>query len=329
MMSKPIGDFLKFNSRVYMEHEVLIKRKKIKRIKKINAPFGYFGSKNKIAMQLCNDLPPHNCWVEAFCGSAALTLRKEPAPIEVINDIDNEIFNLFQQLRNNHEALCRLIELTPYAEQELIHSRIPTNNMSDLERARRFLVQSMMAINGVFGEAKGGFSYSDSYSRNGQDARVNRWNNLPDRLIHVVNRLKKVRIENKDALKLLTKYVRRPATLVYLDPPYLGNRANGYSIDANDESFHRKLLELSNSAICMIFISGYENELYDSILTENNGWKKKEIRTTTKNTKGHALERTEVIWMNKFYVAALETKQISIEFTSNEITDGKVNPERK
>ena len=66
--------------------------------KKINVPFGYFGSKNKIALQLCSDLPPHNCWVEAFCGSAALTLRKEAAPIEIINDIDGDIINLFRQL---------------------------------------------------------------------------------------------------------------------------------------------------------------------------------------------------------------------------------------
>src|SRR5215217_6216419 len=118
--------------------------------KKINAPFGYFGSKNKIALQLCSELPPHNCWVEAFCGSAALTLRKAPAPIEVINDIDDEIVNFFTQLRNNYDALCNAIELTPYAEQELNLARIHQEGLSDLERARRFLVQSMMAINGLF-----------------------------------------------------------------------------------------------------------------------------------------------------------------------------------
>ena len=66
--------------------------------KKISPPFGYFGSKNKIALALCGNLPPHNCWVEAFCGSAAVTLRKKPAPIEIINDVDSEIINLFEQL---------------------------------------------------------------------------------------------------------------------------------------------------------------------------------------------------------------------------------------
>ncbi len=170
--------------------------------RKINAPFGYFGSKNKIALQLCTHLPPHNCWVEAFCGSAALTLRKTPSPIEVINDLDDEIVNFFEQLRNNFKALNKAIELTPYSEMEFFNARIEAESMNNLERARRFLVQSMMAINGVFGDDKGGFSYSDSYTRNGHEARVNKWINLPNRLSLVVDRLKEVRIENKDANSL-------------------------------------------------------------------------------------------------------------------------------
>jgi len=301
---------------------------KQKKTKKINPPFGYFGSKNKIAMQLCSDLPPHNCWVEAFCGSAALTLRKEPAPIEIINDIDNEIVNLFDQVRNNHEALCNFIELTPYAENELINARIKVEGLSNLERARRFLIQSMMAINGLFGEAKGGFSYSDSYSRSGHDARVNRWINLPERLKLVVSRLKKVRVENKDALKLLKRYINRPATLIYLDPPYLGKRTNGYNKDVNDDEYHRKLLELSNRAKCMIFISGYENKLYDSILSKKNGWQKKMIETITKDSKGQSHNRTEVVWMNRHYLNALKSQEIPVEFTKKEREQGKVNPER-
>src|SRR5882724_6989302 len=232
--------------------------------KKINTPFGYFGSKNKIALKLCSKLPPHNCWVEAFCGSASLTLRKKPAPIEVINDIDDEIVNVFKQLRTNQKKLCEQISLTPYSEKELEKARIKrfTNNISKLEKARLFLIQSMMAINGVFGKERGGFSYSDSYSRNGKDARVNRWYNLPDRLVPVADRLKSVRVTNENAKNLLKKYLYRPATLLYLDPPYFTERTNGYTKEANDEKFHKDLLKLANKSNCMIFISGYESDLY-------------------------------------------------------------------
>jgi len=301
---------------------------KKKKEKKINAPFGYFGSKNKIAFELCGDLPPHNCWVEAFCGSAVLTLRKKSAPIEIINDIDSEIYNFFKQLRNHHDELIKSIELTPYAEEELLRAREEKQERSELERARCFLIQSMMAINGLFGKEKGGFSYSDSYSRNGHDARVNRWNNLPERLKQVVERLKKVRIENKDALKIVKRYINRPATLIYLDPPYLGDRTSGYSSDANCEKFHLKLLELANTANCMIFISGYDSELYNSILSPENGWQSKTIKTTTKGSKGKSYLRTEVVWMNRHYLHALETQIVPVKLTPKEQKEGKLNPEK-
>lgn len=295
---------------------------------RISPPFGYFGSKNRIALRLCKDLPPHNCWVEAFCGSAAMTLAKEAAPIEVINDIDKEIINLFRQLRNNSEELLRVLNFTPYAAQELYDARIKDEGDTDLERARKFIIQSMMAINGSFGRDRGGFSTSHSYTRNNTEARVNRWNNLPERLEKVIERLKRVRIENKDARRLLQKYVNRPATLVYLDPPYFADRTNGYNIDANDEEFHKALLTLANEANCMIFISGYESDLYNSQLTEENGWKKKKIMTNTKGSDGVFQPRTEIVWMNRNYLVAIEANQLPMLLSEKEQKMGKVNPER-
>ena len=297
--------------------------------KRLKPPFGYFGSKNKIALKLCDNLPPHNCWVEAFCGSAALTLAKPATYIEIINDIDNEIVNFFEQLRNNHEELCNQIALTPYASQELLSARSKLDNNCDLERARIFLVQSMMAINGAFGFGKGGFSSSNSYTRNQKEARVNRWYNLPKRLEQVVERLRSVRIENRDARHLLKKFLKRPATLMYLDPPYLADRTNGYKVEANNQDFHTELLDLANKAKCMIFISGYENEIYNSILTYENGWTKRNIETNTKGVDGINKARTEVVWMNSHFTKALTNKRVPIRLSKKERQNKKYNPERK
>ncbi|MFD0862090.1 DNA adenine methylase [Sungkyunkwania multivorans] len=299
-----------------------------KKYKKISPPFGYFGSKNKLAIELCKNLPPHNCWIEAFCGSSAVTLAKPPAPIEIINDIDSEIVNLFRQLRNNSNMLCEQIELTPYSEEELFNARNKVDGLNDVERARQFLIKSMMAINGAFGDRKGGFSYSDSYSRNNKEARVNRWNNLPDRLKKVVSRLRDVRIENKDAKKLIERFIDRPATLIYLDPPYLAERVNGYEIEANDCYFHLDLLNLICNSKSMIFISGYRNELYNDLLTKDKGWSVKEIETTTQGSNGSAKKRIEVIWMNEHFTEALKSGRIPIELDEKEIINKKLNPKR-
>lgn len=294
----------------------------------VSAPFGYYGSKQRLASRIVADLPPHNAWVEAFCGSAALTLAKKPARIEVINDINGEIVNFFHVLRDDSSELCRLLSLTPYARHELHQARVKATGLSNVERARRFFVAAMMAINGCFGEDKGGFSFSNSYSRRGMEARVSRWNAMPDHLNTVADRLKLVRIENKDAIKLFRQFMDRPASLVYLDPPYLADRNHGYDHDQKSEEFHEDLLKTATKAKCMVLISGYKNDLYQDYLTKDRGWQKRTTKTTTRGHNGKDSAREEIVWFNAQYANARKFKRVPVRLSSDEKKYGKVNPGR-
>jgi DNA adenine methylase len=290
--------------------------------------FGYFGSKLRIAAKMHNRLPPHNAWVELFCGSAAMTLAKKAAPIEVINDINGEIVNFYKQLRDHGDELRRRIALTPYARAELELARSTGGRVSKMERARRFFVAAMMAVNGSFGKAKGGFSVSPSYSRNGKEARVNRWNMMTAYLDTVVKRLREVRIEDRDALELFSDFANRPATLIYLDPPYFADRVAGYDYDANTENYHENLLKVILDSKCMVFISGYDTKLYRKHLTKKNGWSSKTIRAVTKGNNGVCFEREEVIWFNSAYNEALKKNLVPIVLTKKEEKNRKLNPAR-
>ena len=295
----------------------------------VKAPFGYYGAKQRLAKRIVEALPPHNAWVEAFCGSAALTLAKRPVPIEVINDLDGQIINLFEQLRTNSKALCEAVSLTPYAREELEIARKYDDNLDPLERARRFLVATMMTVNATIGSASCGFSFSQSYARGGKEARVNRWYNLPERLDKIVGRLRGVRVENRDACELLHMFADRPATLVYLDPPYFTKRAQKYVIDANDRQFHANLLDECKKAKCMLLISAYQSDLYDEVLTPERGWTKSLIETHTRDTTGKDYARTEILWMNESYSKAQKSGIIPIRLTKREIQENKINPSRK
>ena len=295
--------------------------------------FGYFGSKKRLAVHIAKMLPPHNAWVEAFCGSAAVTMAKKPAPIEIINDADSQIVNVFRQLREHYAELIRLVELTPYAREEFQQAYKSIGNGNGLEQARRFLVASMMTVNGAVGSngsgfKHSGFSYSQAYVRNGQEARVSRWNSLPDRLRRVVDRLKGIRIEQRDARELFKMFLNRPASLVYLDPPYLMDRDHGYKVDANEKNFHKELLELCCRARCMVLVSGYDNPLYNSFLTKRRGWERVSIETHTRDTRGKDFSRTEVLWKNIFFVKASSTGRVPIRLTAEEKVNSKVNPVR-
>lgn len=298
--------------------------------KSARPPFGYYGAKARIASKIVEMLPPHNAWVEGFCGSAALTLAKPPVPIEIINDVDGEIVNLFKQLRSNSKKLCELVALTPYSRQEFEEFRDNPRKVkiTDMERARIFLVTTMMAINGTNGLVKSGFSCSQSYTRQNREARVNRWYRLPDRLEKVVERLRGVRIENRDACDLVKLFANRPATLMYLDPPYFMKRQHGYAIDQNNLEFHQKLVDVCKKARCMILLSGYENSLYKKELTRANGWEKKKIQTKTRDTTGRDFPRTEILWMNASFVKAKNENQVPIRLNNYEKKNHKVNPPR-
>ncbi len=290
-------------------------------------PFGYYGAKVRIASKIINELPPHNAWVEAFCGSAAITLAKDPAPIEIINDLDDQIVNLFDQLRNNSEELIRAVALTPYARTEYLRAKENSDINNPLEKARQFLIATMMTVNGAVGKVGAGFSFGHSYSRNGREARVNRWYNLPERLDALIERLRSVRVENRDARELLKDYLNRPATLFYMDPPYLMERSHQYKHDI-DEDFHIELLELSNNAKCMMLISSYDNVLYNEMLSPKNGWEKIVVETNTADTSGKKYNRKEVLWKNQMFQKAFSNNRIPIRLNAQERKQQKVNPER-
>ena len=294
-----------------------------------HSAFGYYGSKQRISKKILEHLPPHYCWVELFCGSAAITLGKHPAKIEIINDLDQNIINVFRQLRDRPDELIKALTLTPYAREEYNVATYKMDEATDeLERARRFLVRAMMSINGVLGKTRGGFSFTNSYSRGGKEARVNRWSNYPKRLEKVVNRLRGIRVESVDGIKFLQEFSNRPATLVYIDPPYLAKRSAGYVVDVEDEEFHIELLEQANISKCMILISGYNSEIYNDLLTEKNGWTKITVETSTKSTTGSKFDRHEVLWINAAAARAKRMNRVPIRLSKEERGYQKFNPIR-
>ena len=295
---------------------------------KVATPFAYYGSKQRLAGQILRYLPEHHCWIELFGGSLALTMAKNPAPIEIVNDLDDEIVNVFEQLRNDSDELIRQIELTPYARVEHARSRSPLPTDSGLERARKFLVQAMTSINGIVGGHQGGFSISNTYTREGREARVNRWRRYPERLTAVIERLKDVRVEHQEAGKLLEQFADRPATAVYIDPPYLADRTNGYRVEAQCTDYHRALLEQAVKCSCMIMVSGYASAVYREILGQVGKWRCVRLNTATRGSNGKRHPREEMLWLNPPAEHGLATGKVRIRLTPKERNDQKVNPPR-
>ena len=139
--------------------------------------FGWYGGKYSHLEWLLPLLPPANHYCEPFAGSAAVLLNREPSPVETYNDIDGEVVNFFQVLRDQKQDLIEAILLTPFSREELTRAcREETQNLTSLERARRFYVRARQTRTGLAQTASPGrWATCRNTSRRGMGGAVSRW----------------------------------------------------------------------------------------------------------------------------------------------------------
>ena len=63
----------------------------------------WIGGKRRLADHLIPQFPAHTCYVEVFAGGAALYFMRTPAEVEVINDINGELVNLYRVVKSHLE----------------------------------------------------------------------------------------------------------------------------------------------------------------------------------------------------------------------------------
>jgi DNA adenine methylase len=183
--------------------------------------FPWIGGKRKLADHIIPLFPDHQCYVEPFCGAAALFFMKSPSNVEVLNDVNNEIVNLFRVVKNHLEELYRQFKwvLTSRQNWEWLKST-PSETLTDIQRAARFLYLQKLAFGG---KATGQSFGTATTSR----PRFNIFT-LEEDLAEAHFRLSNTIIEHLDWKDVFKKY-DRPYTLFYCDPPYWN--VEGYGVE--------------------------------------------------------------------------------------------------
>lgn len=251
----------------------------------------YPGAKWRIADWIISNMPKHHSYVEPFFGSGAVLFKKTPSAIETINDLDEDVVNLFRVVRNDAEPLIRSLTYTPYSRQEYenAYNSVPAD---DVEKARAFLIKCWQGHG--FRNIKGHRSgwKNDVQGREAAYALRN-WYRLPQWIELAVDRLKEVQIEHCDALQLIKRF-NYPNVLIYADPPYvLSTRSGGksYNFEMTDEQ-HIELIEALLQHQGPVILSGYQNEIYEKHLSD---WRKISIS----NTAEKGLKREEILWIKE------------------------------
>jgi DNA adenine methylase len=177
----------------------------------------YMGGKQNLVPRLIPLIPDHAVYVEVFGGGAALLLNKPPSKIEVYNDIDGEVVNLFETVRDKPDVFLKRAEFLLYSRElnehwkaDLRDGKVP---MDPVERALRFwyLMRSSFAAHPYKG-----WAFSETSDRKRPESM---WNGLAGiKSIH--ERLKMVEIDHLDFERII-KNRDSPDAFFFLDPPYL------------------------------------------------------------------------------------------------------------
>lgn len=174
------------------------------------------------------DVIPHKTYIEPFVGMGGVFLRRRFKPrLEVANDLNGEIVNLFRILQRHYPQLMEVMRFQIASRREFERLR-ETNprSLTDLERAARFLYLQRLGfggkVNGVFGVA----------AEHGPRFSLSRLEPILD-AAH--ERLEGVVFEALDWSELVGRY-DSAGSLFYLDPPYFGGEDDyGKGMFARDQ----------------------------------------------------------------------------------------------
>ena len=110
----------------------------------------WMGGKRRLAKHLLPLFPDHSCYIELFAGGAALFfMRETPAKVEVLNDINGDLINLYRVLQHHYDEFMRQFAWTLTSRQTFtLLQSTPPETLTDIQRAARFYYLQHTAFGG-------------------------------------------------------------------------------------------------------------------------------------------------------------------------------------
>ena len=181
----------------------------------------WMGGKRRLADILLPRFPVHHTYVELFAGGAALYfMRHIPAKVEVINDVNGDVVNLYRVVQNHLEEFVRQFKYALSSRQIFEWLKeTPSHTLTDIQRAARFFYLQQHCFGGKVDGQSWGFAPS---------APPVNLLRIEEKLSAAHLRLAAAYIENDDWHKVFKRY-DRPDTLFYFDPPYW--ETEGYGVN--------------------------------------------------------------------------------------------------
>lgn len=198
----------------------------------MNSFISWVGGKKllkKKILEIFPDNESYNRYIEVFGGAGWVLFSKERhAELEVYNDINGDLVNLFKCTKYHPEALQKELEFLLMSREQFFDAKeqIETRGLTDIQRAAKFYI----LIKESFGTDLSSFG-----------VRPKNLENAVGYILSVSKRLNNVVVENQDFEHIIKTYDKKDA-LFYLDPPYY--KTEGYYPDRFMPEDHNRLKEV-------------------------------------------------------------------------------------
>lgn len=176
----------------------------------LKPPFAFPAGKIRMAKEMVALMPEHTTYVEPFAGSAAVFFAKEPAPTEVLNDLNPEVAQALKDLKSLSDAdIASLIRCNWVSKKEEYEALFNKKSRTPKGRLHRFLYLARFSHNST--------RKKSDYCKQGEGRDAQKY--IATRLKPAVDRLKNVTVLSLDYEDVIKRY-DGPGTLFFIDPPY-------------------------------------------------------------------------------------------------------------
>lgn len=253
----------------------------------MKTPITYYGGKQTMLKHILPLIPEHKLYTEAFCGGAALLFAKQPVDAEVINDLNRNLIQFYWVAATQYSDLKREIDKT-------LHTRDTHAHAAHIYNYPMFFTPAQVAWS-VWALSKMSFAskLDGSFGYDLGGGMPKKLQNAKDEFTQqLCDRLERVTIENRDALKVIECYDKEEA-FHFVDPPYINSDCGHYEGCFNDQSME-DLLKLLEHLKGKFMLTMFPLEMIEGYAVKNQ-WTIHRVERTISASKTNRRKQEE--WM--------------------------------